>query len=95
MLTNITSLSVVVNETNLKQQNAAPGFFFKNYAPHCPYLACNAQSHFLALLLQKVSKIHINLFSVATSVVIISPCYKFSRQYTTAASFIFGLARPI
>jgi len=62
---------------------------------HCPYLARNAQSHFLALLLQKVSKIHINLFSVATSVVIISPCYKFSRQYTTAASFIFGLARPI
>ena len=63
---------------------------------HCPYLARNAQSHFLALLLQKkVSKIHTNLFSVATSVVIISPCYKFSRQYTTAASFIFGLARPI
>jgi len=55
MLTNITSLSVVVNETNLKQQNAAPGFFFKNYAPHCPYLARNAQSHFLALLLQKKS----------------------------------------
>ncbi len=22
-------------------------------------------------------------------------CYKFSRQYTTAASFIFGLAQPI
>ncbi len=28
-------------------------------------------------------------------VVIISLCYTFSRQYTTAASFIFGLTRPI
>ncbi len=29
------------------------------------------------------------------SVVIISPCYTFSHQYTTAALFISGLARPI
>ncbi len=29
------------------------------------------------------------------TVVIISLCYKFSCQYTTAALFIFGLARPI
>jgi len=28
-------------------------------------------------------------------VVIFSLCYTFSRQYTTAASFIFGLTRPI
>ncbi len=35
------------------------------------------------------------LFLYGAIVVIISQCYKFSRQYTTAASFIFGLARPI
>ncbi len=51
-------------------------------------------SHAL-LVRKKILNIGIQMIIFSAVVVIISLCYTFSRQYTTAASFIFGLTRPI
>ncbi len=47
------------------------------------------------LFLAKMFLSSFSLLAICACVVIISLCYMFSCQYTTAASFIFGLTQPI